>query len=106
MELLNVGTELYSQENFQLLIVYKSFYELLDLLFLLKNYNYHCCCCCCCCLVARARAACLAGVTVPVSPRRGMARFVAGAAQRVSGWNGKGSEAGEKEGMPSEGQGG
>lgn len=57
--------------------------------------SYHCCYCYCC-LVARARVACLAGVTVPVSSRRGMACFVAGAAQRVSGWNGKGSEAGER----------
>lgn len=55
--------------------------------------SYHCCCCCSCCLAARARAARLAGVTVPVSHRRGMARFVARAAQRVSGWKGKGSEA-------------
>lgn len=51
-----------------------------------------CFCCCCCCLVARARAALLAGVTVPGIHRRGMGRFVAGAAQWVSGWRGKGKE--------------
>lgn len=52
-------------------------------------YSYHRCCCCYCCLVAMARAVRLAGVTVPVSHRRGMASFVAGAAQRVSVWKGK-----------------
>lgn len=49
-------------------------------------------CYCCCCPRARARAALLAPVTVPVTHRRGMAGFVAGAAQKVGGWKGKEGE--------------
>lgn len=54
------------------------------------------CCYCCCCPRARARAALLARVSVPVTHRRGMAGFVAGAAQKVGGWKGKEGKAGKR----------